>query len=261
MLFVSFAVKPHPVGDLKSLIDPGNLPEHVAIIMDGNGRWAKRNNRPRIFGHRNGVRTVKRIVEVAAELGIKFLTLYAFSTENWLRPKTEVNALMELLIRTIKSETKTLMKNNIRLRAIGNIKTLPGRCYENLMEAIEQTSGNTKMDMILALSYSARWEITEAVRKISNQVLNGKLLPQEIDEELISSYLNTRDYPNPELLIRTSGEQRISNFLLWQIAYAELYFTNTLWPDFKADDFYQAIISYQERERRFGKISEQIKIG
>jgi len=261
MLFLSFAVKPHPVGDLKSLIDPGNLPEHVAIIMDGNGRWAKKNSRPRIFGHRNGVKTVKRIVEVAAELGIKFLTLYAFSTENWLRPKTEVNALMELLIRTIKSETKTLMKNNIRLRAIGNIKTLPERCYANLVEAMEQTSGNTKMDMILALSYSARWEITEAVRKVCNEVLNGKLLPQEIDEELILSYLDTREYPDPALLIRTSGEQRISNFLLWQIAYTELYFTNTLWPDFKAEDFYRAIINYQERERRFGKISEQIKIG
>lgn len=261
MLFVSFAAKPQPVGDLKSLIDPGNLPESVAIIMDGNGRWAKRNSRPRIFGHRNGVKTVKRIVETAAELGIKFLTLYAFSTENWLRPKTEVNALMELLIRTIKSETKTLMKNNIRLRAIGNIKSLPERCYANLMEAMDITSGNTKMDMVLALSYSARWEITEAVKKICNEVVQGKLLLQEINDELISSYLSTKDYPDPELLIRTSGEQRISNFLLWQIAYAELYFTNTLWPDFKEDDFYKAIISYQERERRFGKISEQIKIG
>ena len=261
MLFVSFALNHNPVGDLKSLIDLSNLPEHVAIIMDGNGRWAKQNNKPRIFGHRNGVKTVKRIAEIAAELGIKYLTLYAFSTENWLRPKTEVNALMELLVRTIKSETKTLMKNDIRLKTIGNIKTLPGRCYANLIEAMEETSGNKRMDLILALSYSARWEITEAFRKICNEILNGKVLPQEIDEEMISHYLSTKGYPDPELLIRTSGEQRISNFLLWQIAYAELYFTNTLWPDFKADDFYRAIISYQERERRFGKISEQIKIG
>lgn len=251
----------HPVGDYKSLIERGNLPRHVAIIMDGNGRWAKKYNRPRVFGHRNGVKTVKLIAEVAAELGIKYLTLYAFSKENWLRPKTEVSALMELLIRTIKTETKTLMKNDIRLKAIGNIRALPQKCYENLMEAMELTSANKRMDLILALNYSGRWEITEACRQITSEVLNGSVLPQEIDEEMISSNLSTRDYPDPELLIRTSGEQRVSNFLLWQIAYGELYFTDTLWPEFKADDFYKAIISYQQRERRFGRISEQIKVG
>ena len=249
------------MGDLKSLIDRSNLPEHVAIIMDGNGRWAKKNNRPRIFGHRNGVKTVKLIAEIAAELGIKYLTLYAFSKENWLRPKTEVMALMELLVHTIKAETKTLMKNGIRLKAVGNLKALPGRCYENLLEAMEITSGNKRMDLVLALSYSARWDISEACRQIAKDVQKGNISPEEIDEETISTYLSTREYPHPELLIRTSGEERISNFLLWEIAYSELYFTETLWPDFKADDFYQAVISYQQRERRFGKISEQIKVG
>jgi len=261
MLFLSFAQNPMTMSDFKSLIDPSNLPEHVAIIMDGNGRWAKKNNRPRIFGHRQGVKTVKHIAEVAAQLGIKYLTLYAFSTENWLRPKTEVAALMELLVHTIKAETKTLMKNDIRLKSIGNIKDLPARCYENLLEAIEQTSGNKRMDLILALNYSARWEITEACKRMCREVMDGKIVPQEIDDEMVSAYLCTKDYPDPELLIRTSGEQRISNFLLWQIAYAELYFTNTLWPDFKGEDFYKAIVNYQQRERRFGKISEQIKVG
>jgi len=229
--------------------------------MDGNGRWAKKNGKPRVFGHRNGVKTVKHIAEVSAELGIRYLTLYAFSTENWLRPKTEVSALMELLVQSIKGETKTLMKNNIRLKSIGNMKSLPRRCYEQLQETIEITSGNRRMDLILALSYSSRWEITDACRQISCDVREGKLQPEEINEELVSAYLTTKDFPDPELLIRTSGEQRISNFLLWQAAYAEFYFTETLWPDFKADDLYKAIISYQQRERRFGKISEQIKVG
>lgn len=249
------------MSELKSQIDVSNLPEHVAIIMDGNGRWAKRNGKPRIFGHRNGVKTVKHIAEVSAELGIKHLTLYAFSKENWSRPKAEVIALMELLVHTIKGETKTLMKNDIRLKAIGNLSALPKRCREQLQEAIDLTSANKRMDLILALSYSARWEITEACKKMAAEALEGNLQPDEINEELFSTYLNTKHYPDPELLIRTSGEQRISNFLLWQIAYAELYFTETLWPDFKADDLYRAIISYQQRERRFGKISEQIKVG
>lgn len=249
------------MSELKSQIDLSNLPEHLAIIMDGNGRWAKRNGRPRIFGHRNGVKTVKHIAEVSAELGIKHLTLYAFSKENWSRPKAEVIALMELLVHTIKGETKTLMKNDIRLKAIGNLHALPKRCQEQLQEAIDMTSGNKRMDLILALSYSSRWEITEACKKMAADALEGSLQPDEINEELFSTYLSTKHYPDPELLIRTSGEQRISNFLLWQIAYAELYFTETLWPDFKADDLYQAIISYQQRERRFGKISEQIKVG
>lgn len=244
--------------DLKSLIDLKALPEHIAIIMDGNGRWAKLHNRPRIFGHRNGVKTVKSISEACAELGIKYLTVYAFSTENWERPPTEVSALMELLVRTIKSETKTLMKNDIRLRTIGNSESLPKRCCENLMEAIEMTRANKRMDLILALNYSSKWEISQACKKIAVDVLNGNLLPANITENLISSYLSTNDIPDPELLIRTSGEQRISNFLLWQIAYSELYFTETLWPDFNRDDLYKAILSYQQRERRFGKISEQI---
>jgi undecaprenyl diphosphate synthase len=229
--------------------------------LDGNGRWAKRNGKPRIFGHRAGVKTVKRIAEVSAELGIKHLTLYAFSKENWDRPKMEVMALMELLVHTIKGETKTLMKNDIRLKAIGNLGALPPRCYEQLLEAMEMTGGNKRMDLILALSYSSRWEITEACRRLGADVRDGKVQPEEINEDTVSAYLNTREYPDPGLLIRTSGEQRISNFLLWQIAYAELYFTETLWPDFKAEDLYQAIISYQQRERRFGKISEQIKVG
>lgn len=249
------------MSELKSQIDLLNLPQHVAIIMDGNGRWAKRNGKPRIFGHRNGVKTVKHIAEVSAELGIKHLTLYAFSKENWSRPKAEVLALMELLVHTIKGETKTLMKNDIRLKAIGNLHALPRRCHEQLQEAMDMTAGNKRMDLILALSYSSRWEITEACKKIAADALEGGLQMDEINEELFSTYLGTKHYPDPELLIRTSGEQRISNFLLWQIAYAELYFTETLWPDFKADDLYRAIISYQQRERRFGKISEQIKAG
>ncbi len=229
--------------------------------MDGNGRWAKKNHRPRVFGHRNGVKTVKRIAEVCAELGIKHLTLYAFSTENWERPKTEVSALMELLVRSIKSETKTLMKNDIRLRSIGNLKALPPRTSQALQEAIGLTRDNKRMDLILALSYSSRWEITEACKAIAKEAVNGTINPNEINEEMISARLTTADYPDPELLIRTSGEQRISNYLLWQLAYTELYFTDTLWPDFMADDLYKAVITYQHRERRFGKISEQIKVG
>ncbi len=247
--------------DLKELIDHSKLPQHIAIIMDGNGRWAKKNGKPRVFGHRNGVKTVKRIAEISAELGIKYLTLYAFSKENWARPRAEVTALMELLVSTIKSETKTLMKNDISLKTIGNTGVLPPRCQKNLHESIEQTKNNSRMKLILALSYSARWEITEACKRLCEQAAHGEISPEKIDEDVFSSALDTKDYPDPELLIRTSGEQRISNFLLWQIAYAELYFTDTLWPDFQAEDLYQAIISYQQRERRFGKVSEQIIIG
>lgn len=245
---------------METQIDLGNLPKHIAIIMDGNGRWAKKNGKPRIFGHRKGVKTVKEIATTCVELGVKFLTVYAFSTENWLRPKTEVSALMELLVRTIKSETKTLMDNNIRLRTIGKTSALPPKCHENLLKSMEITRENKRMDLILALSYSSKWEITECCKKIALDVMNGSVNPEEINEEMVASYLTTRDIPDPELLIRTSGEQRISNFLLWQIAYSELYFTETLWPDFTKEDLYNAIISFQQRERRFGKISEQIKV-
>jgi len=239
--------------NLKERIDIQKLPCHIAIIMDGNGRWAKKNKKNRIFGHQNGVQAVRDCVEGCAELGVKYLTLYAFSTENWKRPKHEVNALMELLVRSIKKETKTLNKNNIRLQTIGNIQSLPKRCYNELQDAIKHTKDNDRMTLILALSYSSKWELTEAVKKISNKAIAGSININEIDESIIDQCLNTKDIPDPELLIRTSGEYRISNFLLWQIAYAELYFTDTLWPDFKKDDIYQAIIDYQQRERRFGR--------
>ncbi len=239
-------------------IDQKKLPKHVAVIMDGNGRWAKRRGKLRTFGHNHGVRAVRETVESAAEMGIEYLTLYAFSTENWNRPKFEINALMTLLVKTINKETKTLTKNNIRLNAIGDIESLPKSCYRELMEAIELTKDNTRMTLSLALSYSSRWELTEAMKAIAKNVKSGKLDPDEIDESIINRHLCTLSMPDPELLIRTSGEHRISNFLLWQIAYAELFFTDKLWPDFKQEDFEQAIIDYQGRERRFGKISEQI---
>ena len=226
--------------------------------MDGNGRWAQRQGEQRVFGHQNGVTAVRETTEAAAELGIKFLTLYAFSTENWNRPKEEVNALMELLVHTINAEKETLNKNNVRLLAIGDLKSLPGKCYDELMEAIEDTSGNSRMSLILALSYSSRWEITEAVKRISAEALRGKIKNEEIDESLVSSFLSTNGIPDPELLIRTSGENRISNFLLWQIAYTELCFTDKLWPEYTKEDFYSALIDYQNRERRFGLISDQI---
>lgn len=245
--------------DLKEQIDIGKLPQHVAIIMDGNGRWAKKQGKNRIFGHRNGVRAVREASETCAELGVKHLTLYAFSTENWARPQAEVNALMELLVRTIKGEVKTLQKNNIRLLTIGNMEQLPERSQERLKEAMEATKDNTRMDLILALSYSSRWELTDAVKQIAKQVKAGTLDPDNIDEQMISDHLSTKGIPDPELMIRTSGEQRISNFLLWQLAYAELHFTEVLWPEFRKEHLYEALISYQQRERRFGKISEQIK--
>ncbi len=239
-------------------IDSAKLPQHVAVIMDGNGRWAKQRGRLRTFGHNNGVKAVRDTVECAAEMGIKYLTLYAFSTENWNRPKFEINALMTLLVKTINKETKTLTDNDIKLNAIGNLDSLPSSCLKELNEAIEKTKGNTRMTLTLALSYSSKWEITEAVKAIAKNVKSGDLNVEEIDESTVDKHLCTLNIPDPELLIRTSGEHRISNFLLWQIAYAELFFTDKLWPDFERVDFEEAIIDYQGRERRFGKISEQV---
>ncbi len=243
---------------LKDKINTSKLPQHVAIIMDGNGRWAQRQGEVRVFGHQNGVTAVRETTEAAAELGVKFLTLYAFSTENWNRPKEEVSALMELLVHTINAEKETLHKNNIRLLAIGDLQSLPSSCYKELMEAIDETSGNTRMSLVLALSYSSRWEITEAIKKIGADLQKGKIKNEDINEKTISSYLTTSGIPDPELLIRTSGEARISNFLLWQIAYTELFFSDKLWPEFTKEDFYSAIINFQNRERRFGLISDQI---
>jgi len=234
------------------------LPAHIAIIMDGNGRWAKKQNKMRIFGHKEGVRTVRKITEASVEIGIKYLTLYTFSTENWNRPKLEVEGLMSLLVSTVNEETKTLMDNNVQLLTIGNIDAMPKKVADKLRSSIEQTSKNDGMKLILALSYSSRWEITEAVRRIACDTANGKLQSNDITADLISSYLQTAQIPDPELLIRTSGERRISNFLLWQIAYSELYFTDLLWPEFTEESLYEALYDYQCRERRFGKTSEQL---
>jgi len=242
----------------KDKINLEKLPNHIAVIMDGNGRWAKTQGKPRVFGHKNGVTSVREVTEAAAELGINYLTLYAFSTENWSRPSFEVNALMTLLVETVKSELKTLNKNNIRLQAIGDLNKLPTKTYKTLLEGIELTKDNTRMTLVLALNYSSRWEIVEATKKIALDVQNGILKVDDIDAALFSSNLTTKDIPDPELMIRTSGEHRISNYLLWQAAYAEFYFTPVLWPDFRKDDFYQAIIDFQGRERRFGKTSEQL---
>lgn len=226
--------------------------------MDGNGRWAKKNGKPRVFGHKNGVASVRSVTEGAAEAGVKFLTLYAFSTENWNRPKAEVTALMQLLVSTIAKETKTLNKNNIRLQAIGDLESLPKACNKELNKAIENTSKNTGMTLILALSYSARWEMLNAVKSMLIDVKSGNLSESDISEANFNSYLCTKDFPDPELIIRTSGEHRISNFLLWQAAYSELYFTNLLWPDFRKENLWEAISDFQKRERRFGKTSEQL---
>ncbi|MBI9066398.1 MAG: isoprenyl transferase [Salinivirgaceae bacterium] len=243
---------------LKDKLIAEKLPNHIAIIMDGNGRWAKMKGNSRIFGHKNGVNGVKESSEACAELGIDFLTLYAFSTENWSRPKLEVMALMELLISTINSEVDTLMKNNIRLNAIGNLSDLPKKAYEKLMNAIEKTKNNSGLTLILALSYSAKTEIINAVKLISENVKNGEMDINDINEKVFENYLYTAGIPNPDLMIRTSGEQRISNFLLWQLAYSELYFTEVLWPDFNREELYKALFDYQNRERRYGKISEQL---
>ncbi|ANQ48883.2 isoprenyl transferase [Flammeovirga sp. MY04] len=237
-------------------IDKANLPKHVAIIMDGNGRWAKKQGAKRIFGHRNAIKAVREATEGCAELGIDFLTLYAFSTENWDRPKAEVLGLMQLLVSTIRSETKTLTKNNVKLKAIGDLSKLPSDCRKELQEAIQLTEGNTGLTLVLALSYSGRWDLTQATRRMSEDFKEGKI--DSIEQDTIKQYLSTAAMPDPELLIRTSGEQRISNFLLWEIAYTELFFTNILWPDFRRDVLHDAIMAFQNRERRYGKTSEQL---
>lgn len=244
--------------DLKNKIDIKRLPLHIAIIMDGNGRWAQQRGEARVFGHQQGVESVRKIATTAAELGIKYLTLYAFSRENWKRPQYEVDALMDLLVHTLNQELDTLMKNNIRLRAIGDLSGLNASCYNQLMETMGKTSANDKMDLVLAINYSGRWELTEAARTISREVSEGKLNINDISTDTVEKYLSTAGMPDPELLIRTGGENRVSNYLLWQIAYSELYFTNVFWPDFRDKDLYEAIINYQNRERRFGMISEQL---
>jgi undecaprenyl diphosphate synthase len=242
----------------KDQIDLLKLPQHIAIIMDGNGRWAKGKGKLRVFGHRNGVLSVRDVVEGAGEIGIKYITLYTFSSENWNRPKLEVSAIMELMISTIHKEINNFMKNNIRLNAIGDLKMLPEKCYNELTSAIDKTSVNTGIVLTLALSYSSRREIVQAAKDIARKVQKGELDIADIDEETFENNLYTSGMPNPELLIRTSGEYRISNYLLWQIAYAELYFTPKLWPDFRREDLFEAITDYQKRERRFGMISEQL---
>ena len=246
------------MSSVKERIDLSRLPQHVAVIMDGNGRWAKEHGKPRVWGHRNGVKSVREVTEAAAEIGIPYLTLYAFSTENWNRPKPEVNALMDILVSTIREELATMNKNNIRLGAIGDMDKLPPRTKKALLEGIENTKNNNRMTLTLALNYSARWEITEAMRKVAEKASSGDLRPEEIDEFKVSTFLTTANMPDPELLIRTSGEHRISNFLLWQIAYTELYFSDVYWPDFEREEFFSAILDFQQRERRFGKISEQL---
>ena len=244
--------------ELKSQIIPDKVPQHIAIIMDGNGRWAKQKGMPRVLGHRSGVKSVREVTEAAAEIGVKYLTLYAFSTENWSRPPAEVTALMGLLVETIKGEIRSLNKNGVRLMAIGDLEALPGDSYRALLEGMEQTRNNTRLTLVLALNYSAKWEILRAARRLAEQAAAGALRPQDIDESVFENALSTHGIPDPELLIRTSGETRISNFLLWQIAYAELYFTPVFWPDFGRRELFEAILSYQRRERRFGMISEQL---
>jgi undecaprenyl diphosphate synthase len=245
---------------LKEKISKERVPEHVAVIMDGNGRWAKNHGEARVFGHMNGVNGVREALTGAGEIGVKYLTLYAFSTENWDRPMEEVSALMDLLVQTIVKEIDALEERKVRLMAIGDLTLLPEQCRKALEAAIERTKVNDRITLVLALSYSSRWEITKAVKQIAESVKAGTLSPDDITQDTINTYLETRNIPDPELVIRTSGEKRISNFLLWQIAYSELYFTQTLWPDFKKEHFFEAVIAYQNRERRFGKISEQITV-
>ena len=245
------------MASFKENIDFNNLPRHVAVIMDGNGRWAKRKGAARIFGHRNAIQAVKDATEGCGELGIKYLTLYAFSTENWGRPKEEVDGLMELLVNTLKKEINSLHENQVRLKTIGDIGHLPQACQDNLSDAIEATKNNNGLTLVLALSYSGRWEIVEAVQLMGKQIKEGKLQLEDINENVFSTYLKTSGVPDPELLIRTSGEMRISNFLLWQIAYTELVVTETLWPDFRREHLYEAICAYQSRDRRFGKVMER----
>ncbi len=239
--------------DFKENVNKDKLPKHIAIIMDGNGRWAKQRGKERVFGHENGIQAVRETVEAAAELGVPNLTFYAFSTENWCRPKSEVDTLMGLLITAIHNETPELLKQGVRLSAIGDIQSLPAECIKELNESIEVTKNNTKLNLFIAISYSSQWEIINAVKQIAQQVKENKIQPEEIDKDLFQRYLQTHGTPDPDLLIRTSGELRISNFLLWQIAYSELYFTPVLWPDFRKKHLYQAVIEYQRRDRRFGK--------
>ena len=243
---------------LMQQIDRERLPQHIAIIMDGNGRWAKERGKQRLFGHQSAIQSVREVSEASAEIGVRYLTLYAFSTENWNRPLAEVSGLMSLLATTIRNEVSTMNKNSIKLNAIGDLKSLPKANYDQLMQAIADTSHNTRMTLTLALSYSGRWDLTQAVQGIAQDVKEGKLSSDAINDVTISSYLSTAKMPDPELLIRTSGEERISNFLLWQLAYSELYFTQKYWPDFRKADIYEAILNYQHRERRFGKTSEQV---
>ena len=247
------------MNSLKEKINIERLPQHIAIIMDGNGRWAKEQGKLRVFGHQNGVGAVRAASEACAELGVKYLTLYAFSTENWNRSQFEVDALMKLLSKTMSEELKTLNNNNIRLNAIGDLERLPKSNYEALMKTIDETKNNDRMTLTLCLSYSGRWEIAQAAKKIAEKVKSGEINIEQIDEKCFSNFLSTNDMPDPELLIRTSGEERISNFLLWQLAYSEFYFTEKFWPDFGKEDLYEAIVNYQNRERRFGKTSEQLK--
>ncbi len=244
---------------LKEKIDFNRLPNHIAIIMDGNGRWAQEKGEDRLFGHLHGVESVRNIVEGAAELGIKYLTLYAFSTENWDRPEYEVTGLMELLIDTIKKEVPTLNKNNIKLHVIGDINMLPVNARNELAEALAETASNTGLNLVMALSYSSRWELVNAVKNIAKEVSAGTLDPEKITQQTLQEHLSTSNFPDPELMIRTSGEFRISNFLLYQLAYSELYFTETRWPDFRKENLYEAILDFQQRERRFGKTGEQVK--
>ncbi len=234
------------------------LPRHIAIIMDGNGRWAKKRGMPRVFGHRNGVKAVREVTEASAELGIEYLTLYAFSKENWKRPKNEVNTLMDLFVTTVSKELATLNKNNIRLEAIGDLDSLPSKTYKALKSAMKSTEHNNHMTLVLALNYSSKWEIMQAVKKIAGQVKEQNIDPGDITEDHLTNYLTTKHIPDPELMIRTSGENRISNFLLWQLSYAELVFNKTMWPDFRKEDLYDCILEYQRRERRFGMTGEQV---
>ena len=242
-------------------IDKSRVPQHVAIIMDGNGRWAQRQAHQRLFGHQHAMTAVRQAVEAAVACGVKYLTLYTFSTENWNRPQEEIDGLMELLIKAVKDETKTLMDNNVKLETIGDTARIPEKSRNRLNECIQQTSGNTAMTLVLALSYSSRWEVARALRQICDDAASGQLTAADITEESLRQYLTTKDYPDPDLLIRTGGELRVSNFLLWQMAYTEFYFSDQLWPDFRHEDFYDAVADYQNRQRRYGKTGDQVTKG
>jgi undecaprenyl diphosphate synthase len=248
-----------PAAEMKETIDRNTIPKHIAVIMDGNGRWAKQKGAMRIFGHRNAIQAVREAIEGSGELGVNYLTLFSFSTENWSRPKEEVDALMDLLVQTIVAETGLMMKENVRLNAIGDLESLPKSTYDKLIEVMQQTSANTGLTVNLALSYSGQWELTKAAQRIAQKVSEGKLSPGEITQQTLADHLDTAGIPDPELMIRTSGEYRISNFLLWQLAYTELYFSDVLWPDFRKEHLFAAIEDYQKRERRFGKTGEQVK--